>query len=324
MTRSMTDLRTLRGFVSAVPTPFCRGRIDEDAFAAFCDWQIREGAAGLVVCGTTGEAPTLLDWELRRLVRLAVSVAAGRVPVIAGIGANSTERATYLAQALEAAFADGLLVVTPYYNRPPQEGLLAHFTKVHHAARVPIILYDVPARTGCQLAVETVARLAELPRVVGIKDASGDVARARRLRACLGDGFRMYSGDDATVLDFLAAAGDGCVSVLSNVAPAMCARLQALWDADCPEEARAAFRLLLPLARALARESNPIPVKHALSLMGKMSDEVRLPLCRAAPETRALVAAALADHHGTTPRLPYDDPAIFRSDDLAVLFGAYV
>ena len=144
------------------------------------------------------------------------------------------------------------------------------------------------------------------------------------MRAWIGDEFRIYSGDDATALDLLAAGADGCVSVLSNVAPAACARLQTLWDTDRPEEARAALRLLQPLIRALARESNPIPVKHALSLMGKMSAEVRLPLCRAAAETRALVAAALADCHGTTPRLPADGPAIFQSDDMAVLFGAYV
>ena len=315
MTRAIPDLCRLRGFVPAVPTPFRDGRIDEDAFAALCDWQIREGAAGLVVCGTTGEAPTLLDWEQRRLVQLAVAVAAGRVPVIAGVGANATERASDLARAMEAAFADGLLIVTPYYNRPPQEGLLGHFTRIHHRVRVPIILYDVPARTGCQLAVETVAQLAQLPRIIGIKDASGDIARAAQLRAATGDGFRLYSGDDATALDFLAAGGDGCISVLANVAPAACARLQALWDEGRHAEARAAFRVLLPLARALSRESNPIPVKHALSLEGRMRDEVRLPLCPATPATRAVVAAALAERDGLARHLPFGDRPVF---------GAYV
>ena len=324
MIRAMTHLRALRGFVSAVPTPFRQGRIDEATFTAFCDWQICEGIAGLVVCGTTGESPTLLDWEQRRLVRLAVSVAAGRVPVIAGVAANATTRAVELARALEAEFADGLLVVTPYYNRPSQEGLLSHFTKVHDIVRIPIILYDVPARTGCQLATETLARLAKLPRVVGIKDASGDVSRARQLRAYVGDGFRLYSGDDATALGFLAAGGDGCISVLSNVAPAACTRLQAMWDEGRAEEARAAFRLLQPLVSALTLESDPIPVKHALSLMGKMSDEVRLPLCPASAATRADVAAALADRQAIAQHFTSAASVALVSDVPHGSFGAYL
>lgn len=316
MTNLMKDLRALRGFVSAVPTPFRRGGIDEDAFTAFCDWQIREGVAGLVVGGTTGEAPTLLDWEQRRLVGLAAAVAAGRVPVIAGVGANATARAADLAQALEAEGADGLLVVTPYYNRPPQEGLVAHFTKVHHADRLPVILYDVPARTGCQLAVATVARLARLPRVVGIKDASADLARPGQLRQAAGDLFRLYSGDDATALDYLAAGGDGCISVLSNVAPAECARVQATWQAGRWDEARATYHALQPLIQALSRESNPILLKHALSLLDWMGDEVRLPLCTAGAGTRAAVAAAPAEREDlATPGL---------TEEAAAVFGAYL
>ena len=197
--------------------------------------------------------------------------------------------------------ADGLLVVTPYYNRPPQEGLVGHFTRVHHAVRLPIILPDVPARTGCQLAVATVARLARLPRVVGIKDAIADLSRPGQLREAAGDLFRLYSGDDATALDFLAAGGDGCISVLSNVVPSDCARLHTLWREGRRDEARAAYRALQPLVQALSRG---------------MSDEVRPPLCTARAETRVTLAATLAQRRGlAAPSLP---------EDAAAAFGAYL
>ena len=215
------DLRSLTGYVSALPTPFRNGgdSIDEEAFSAFCDWQITQGISALVVCGTTGEAPTLSAEEQRRLVRLAVEASAGRVPVIAGAGSNATAHAAALARTAEAVGADGVLAVVPYYNKPSQEGLYRHFRTLAEAVGIPVILYDVPARTGCALANDTVARLAELPGIVGLKDATGDLARPVHLRRLLGSGFRLFTGEDATVPGYFAQGGDGCISVTSNVAP---------------------------------------------------------------------------------------------------------
>ena len=232
------DLSALGGYISALPTPFDNQRVDEDAFAKFCDWQIKQGIWGLVVNGTTGEAPTLSLDEQERLVRIAVEASHGQVPVIAGAGSNATAHVIAIAQRAERAGADGLLVVTPYYNKPPQEGLFRHFRAVHDATGLPILLYDVPARTGCQLQLETICRLAELPRIIGLKDATGDLTRPVALRRVLGDGFRMLSGDDATALDYLGLGGDGCISVTSNVVPKLCNRLFLACFCGEPEEAR--------------------------------------------------------------------------------------
>ncbi len=287
------SVEALSGYATALPTPFRDGTIDEVAFRAFCDWQISHGIAALVVNGTTGEAPTLSLAEQRRLIRIAVETAGARVPVIAGAGANATEHAVLLAQQSEAAGASGLLAVTPYYNRPPQEGLFQHFRAMHEATSLPILLYDVPARTGCTLAVDTVLRLAELPRIVGIKDATGELSRVRRWREALGDRFRLLSGDDATALDFFRAGGHGCISVLANVAPSQAVALYDAWRRGS-QSAKVCARALLPLTAALFAESNPIPVKCALEAMGWMRADVRLPLWQAAPATRANVIAALA------------------------------
>jgi len=291
--RAFAGIDTLSGYISALPTPFKDGDIDEEAFADLCAWQIEQGIAGLVVNGTTGEAPTLEHDEQARLVRIALEVADGRVPVIAGAGANATRHAAGLAGLAEAAGADALLVVTPYYNRPSQEGLFHHFKAVHDATRLPIILYDVPSRTACTLAPETVRRLAALPRIAGLKDATGDMERPARLRSQLGPSFRLMSGDDATALDFMTRGGDGCISVVSNVVPRLCMRLHAARARGDDGVARIIARGLEPLTRALFVESNPVPVKYALSLMHRMSDEVRLPLWPAAPATRVAVAAAM-------------------------------
>ena len=286
---------TLCGYATAVPTPFRGDHIDENAFEAFCDWQIKQGIAALVVNGTTGEAPTLSLSEQQRLVRVAVATAAGRVPVIAGAGSNSTAHAVEIARQAEAAGADGLLAVTPYYNRPSQKGLLLHFRAIHAATSLPILLYDVPSRTGCSLAIETVLRLADMPRIAGLKDATGDLARARRLCALLDYRFRLFSGDDATALDFMAAGGHGCISVLSNVAPALTVRLYDHWRRGAAGEARAIAEAVAPLVAALFAESNPVPVKQALEALGWMSADVRLPLCAASSATRRQVTAALTD-----------------------------
>jgi len=288
------DLATLCGYASALPTPFAGERIADDAFQAFCDWQIDQGISALVVNGTTGEAPTLLPEEQDRMVRLALDVARGRVPVIAGAGSNATSHAIELAQRAQRAGADGLLVVTPYYNKPSQEGLYRHFRAIHDATDLPILLYDVPARTACGLSIDTIRRLAELARVIGLKDATGDLIRPALLRRAMGERFRLLSGDDATALDFLGLGGNGCISVLSNVVPKACHRLFLACACSEQVEARLIERNLRPLAAALFLESNPVPLKWALSLLGRMSPDLRLPLCEPAEATRIAVRKALA------------------------------
>jgi 4-hydroxy-tetrahydrodipicolinate synthase len=285
---------TLSGYVSALPTPFVGHGLDEAAFAEFCEWQIGQGISGLVVNGTTGVAPTLRTDEQFRLLRIAVEAAGGRVPVIAGAGSNATSHAVELAQLAETAGADGLLVVTPYYNRPGQEGLFQHFRAVHEATELPILLYDVPTRTACTLGLETIERLAHLPRIVGLKDATGDLRRPTQLRRRLGARFRLMSGDDATAFNYIALGGDGCISVVSNVVPKLCALLHVGWRRGDHFEVQHLVRQLEPLTKALFAESNPVPVKYALSLMGHMRDDVRLPLCSASLPTRSHVARAMS------------------------------
>jgi 4-hydroxy-tetrahydrodipicolinate synthase len=268
----------LLGYAPALPTPFDdEGRIDAPAFARLCDLQIAHGATALVVCGTTGEAPTLLRQEHLELIRIAVGQSRGQIPVIAGAGANATAHAIDLARDAEAAGADAILSVVPYYNRPTQEGIYCHFRAIAEAIGLPVILYDVPSRTACGLADETVARLAELPHVIGLKDAAGDMARPARLRSLLGTDFRLLCGDDALALAYMAQGGDGCISVTSNVAPGLCRNMF----------------LAEPLTRALFRESNPVPAKYALALLGLMSPAVRLPLVELSPHFRTEIGEVL-------------------------------
>jgi 4-hydroxy-tetrahydrodipicolinate synthase len=253
---AFTKESSLGGYLAAVPTPFAAdGAVDEEALAAFCDWQIGQHISGLVVCGTTGEAPTLSAEEQRRVVHVAVEAASGRVPVIAGAGANDTAHAVTLAREAEKAGARGILAVTPYYNRPTQEGLYRHFCAIADSVGLPVILYDVPARTGCRLGLETIMRLAELPTVMGLKDAAGDLAQPLHLRRHLGNGFRLLSGDDATALGYIAQGGDGCISVTSNVAPKLCARLHAAYTGGDVAEARAIAVVLDKLTAALFLEA---------------------------------------------------------------------
>jgi 4-hydroxy-tetrahydrodipicolinate synthase len=293
----MTDrwrLSGLTGYAPALPTPFDEnGEIDVAALERFCDRQITAGANALVVCGTTGEAPNLSRQEHDRIVRIAVNAARGKMPVIAGAGSNSTGQAIELSRDAEAAGADAVLSVVPYYNKPTQSGMYAHFRAVAEATGLPIILYDVPSRTVCGLADDTIARLAELPQFVGLKDASGDVTRPLRLRSLLGREFRLISGDDATALAFFAQGGDGCISVTSNVAPGLC---RAIYLACKQGQLGQAQRLATAAARltaALFRESNPAPVKYALSLMRLMSPRVRLPLVELSSESKAEIEAVL-------------------------------
>ena len=292
-------ITTLAGYVTAVPAPFRGDRIDEPSFSAFCGWQLDHGVSGLVVNGTTGEAPNLGLQEQTRLIRLAREVA-GSAPVIAGAGSNSTAHAIEIARAAEAAGATALLAVTPYYVKPSQEGLFLHFRALHDATELPILLYDVPSRTGCSLGIDTIRRLAELPRIRGLKDATGDLERPASLRRRLGSDFRLFSGDDATAFDFMRLGGDGCISVVSNIVPKLCCAVHLALKRGSVAEARVRARALAPLATALFLEGNPVPVKYALRLMGRMSDEVRLPLCPPAPKTRATIAALLAEY-GLTP-----------------------
>jgi 4-hydroxy-tetrahydrodipicolinate synthase len=285
----------LSGYAPALPTPFNDdGAIDRAAFERFCDRQISEGATALVVCGTTGEAPTLSPAEDGALIRIAVGVARGRVPVIAGAGSNSTAHAIELTRDAEAAGADAILSVVPYYNKPIQRGLYAHFHAIAQSTGLPIILYDVPSRTACGLADETVARLAEMPQIIGLKDATGDVTRPPRLRSLVGPEFRLLTGDDATALAFFAQGGNGCISVTSNIAPGLC---RSMFLACRQGQITSAQRWAVPVAKltaALFRETSPAPLKYALSLLGLMSPKVRLPLVEVTDQTKADVAAVMA------------------------------
>jgi 4-hydroxy-tetrahydrodipicolinate synthase len=284
----------LSGYAPALPTPFDEDdRIDSDAFERLCDLQIRSGAPALVVCGTTGEAPNLNLRERNKLIEIAVDVAHGRVPVIAGAGSNATEEAIELTKDAEARGADAILSVVPYYNRPTQAGLHAHFRAIAALTGLPVILYDVPSRSGCALADETIARLAELPHIAGLKDASGDAARPSRLRPLVGPDFRLFSGDDATALGFLANGGNGCISVTSNLAPALCRNIFLAWGQMQSVRALRLARIADQLTAALILESNPAPLKYALSLFGIMSARVRLPLVELSESTKEQIRDTL-------------------------------
>jgi 4-hydroxy-tetrahydrodipicolinate synthase len=285
----------LSGYAPALPTPFDdEGNVDGAAFERLCDLQIREGATALVVCGTTGEAPTLTDAEHDALVRMAVGVAQGRVPVIAGAGSNSTSHAIELAREAQAASADAVLSVVPYYNKPMQAGIYAHFRAIADAIGLPIILYDVPSRTVCGLADDTVARLAESPKFIGLKDATGDVTRALRLRSRLGPEFRVLSGDDATASAFIGQGGNGCISVTSNVAPGLCRAMYLAVRQGQSSRAQHLAAVVARLTAVLFCESNPVPLKYALSAMKMMLPAVRLPLVELKNESKAEVDAVLA------------------------------
>lgn len=282
-----------KGSLVALITPFRDGKVDADGFQSFVEWQIAEGTHGLVPVGTTGESPTLSHDEHRRVVELCVEAARGRVPVVAGTGSNSTAEAIELTAHAKAAGADAALVVTPYYNKPTQEGLYQHYKAIHDAVDLPIIIYNIPGRCVVDMTVETMARLAELPKIVGVKDATNDLARPLRTRTEIGPDFCQLSGEDATVTGFLAQGGHGCISVTGNVAPRLCAKMHEAWQAgDVATMAEIRDRLM-PLHQALFCETSPAPVKYAASLLGKARDEVRLPLVPATAVARDRVAKAM-------------------------------
>jgi 4-hydroxy-tetrahydrodipicolinate synthase len=286
----------LSGYAPALPTPFDPdGYIDAAAFESLCDRQIRHGATALVVCGTTGEAPNLTRAEHDVIIRMAVNVAHRRVPVIAGAGSNATARAVELAKTAELAGADAVLSVVPYYNKPTQAGLEAHFRAIADTLGISMLLYDVPSRTGCGLSDVTVARLAEHPNIVGLKDATGDVTRPLRLRSLLGPDFRLLSGDDATALSFLAQGGNGCISVTSNFAPGLCRALYLAVRQGQLAQAQRLGQVVAKLTAALFREGNPAGIKYALATMQIMSPRLRLPLVELTSESKAAIDAVLAD-----------------------------
>jgi 4-hydroxy-tetrahydrodipicolinate synthase len=267
-----------KGSYTALITPFKDGRVDEDAFCRFVEWQIAEGTHGLVPVGTTGESPTLDHDEHKRVVELCIRTARGRVPVIAGTGSNSTAEAVELSRHAEQAGADGLLVVTPYYNKPTQEGLYQHFKAVNDAVGIPIIIYNIPPRSVVDMSVQTMTRLFELPNIAGVKDATANLARVSQQRLAMGPEFCQLSGEDATALAFMAHGGHGCISVASNVAPRLCAEFQ---NACLAGDFRKALTLqdrLMPLHDVLFCETNPGPVKYAASRLGLCTEEMRLPM----------------------------------------------
>jgi 4-hydroxy-tetrahydrodipicolinate synthase len=284
-----------RGVLPALVTPFRDGAVDEEAFIRLVERQIAGGVHGLVPVGTTGETSTLSHDEHRRVVELCVQTARGRVPVVAGAGSNSTDEAIELARHAKTVGADAALVVTPYYNRPNQEGLYAHYAAINEAVQLPVLVYNVPTRTSVDIANETLARLAKLPNIVGIKDATGDLPRASLQRLMCGDDWVMLSGDDPSALGYMAHGGHGCISVTSNVAPEQTsafynAVLAGDWAAALEHQDR-----LIRLHKALFSDASPAPTKFALAHLGLSTDEVRLPLTPASEASRAQVLEALRE-----------------------------
>jgi len=282
-----------KGSFVALITPFANGSVDEDAFQSFVDWQIKQGTHGLVPCGTTGESPTLSHAEHERVVDMCIEVAKGRVPVVAGAGSNATEEAISLTRHAKAAGADAVLQVMPYYNKPNQEGLYQHFKAIHDAVEIPILIYNIPPRSIVDMSVETMARLAALPNIVGVKDATGDAIRPIETRIACGPDFCQMSGEDPAVIALLAQGGHGCISVTANVAPRQCADMHESWMGGDHDAALAMQERLMPLHRALFVEPSPGPVKFAASLLGLCGENVRLPLVAPTPATRERVEGAM-------------------------------
>lgn len=282
-----------KGSYVALITPFRDGAVDEAAFVKLVEWQIEQGTHGLVPCGTTGESPTLSHDEHKRVVELCVKTAKGRVPVIAGAGSNNTVEAIELTRFAKKVGADAVLSVTGYYNKPSQEGIYAHFKAVNDAVDIPIILYNIPGRTIVDISLETMTRLFELKNVVGVKDATANLARVSLQRQEMGPEFCQLSGEDATALGFNAHGGVGCISVTANVAPALCSAFQ---EATLNGDYRKALEIqdrLMPLHHALFVDPNPAPVKYAANLLGLCANELRLPLVPASAAAEQKVLGAM-------------------------------
>lgn len=282
------------GTYTALVTPFTDGQIDTEALRRLIQAQIKGGVDGIVPVGTTGESPTLSYEEHVEVIKLSVKFAAGKVKVLAGTGANSTSEAVYLTEAAEKAGADGSLQVAPYYNKPTQEGLFQHFMEISNATKLPIVLYSIPGRCGIEIGVETVRRLAAVtPKIVGIKEAGGNADRVSQLRAALGKKFTILSGDDSLTLPFMSVGAKGVISVASNVFPKQVAQMVNAFLAGQPDKALKLHEAYYPMFKDLFIESNPVPVKAALAMLGRMSDEVRLPLTRLSTKNREILAATM-------------------------------
>jgi 4-hydroxy-tetrahydrodipicolinate synthase len=283
-----------QGSITALITPFKNGEVDAKAFQRLVEWQIDQGTHGLVPVGTTGESPTLTHEEHKQVIELCIEAASGRVPVIAGTGSNSTSEAIALTRFAKKAGADGALVVTPYYNKPTQEGLYLHYKAINDAVDIPILIYNIPGRSIVDMSVDTMARLFKLPNIAGVKDATANMSRVSQQRAAMGTEFVQLSGEDATALGFNAHGGQGCISVTANIAPALCSEFQLACLGSNFKRALEIQDRLMPLHDALFVESNPGPVKYAAEKLGLCSGETRLPLAPLAAASKAKVDAALA------------------------------
>ena len=289
----MTAKTSFRGSFTALVTPFKNGSVNEKAFRDLVDWQIAEGTNGLVPVGTTGESPTLSHDEHKKVVSWCVTQAGGRVPVVAGAGSNSTAEAIDFSRHAEEAGASAVLIVTPYYNKPTQEGLYQHYKAINDAIGIPIIIYNIPARSVIDMSVDTMKRLFELKNIAGVKDATANVVRVSQQRAAMGPEFNQLSGEDASAIGFMAHGGHGCISVTSNVAPRLCSEFQ---SACLKGDYATALKLqdkLMPLHTNLFCETNPAPAKYALSLLGKCGETVRLPLVMLSEKSKQLVRDAM-------------------------------
>jgi 4-hydroxy-tetrahydrodipicolinate synthase len=282
-----------RGSYTALVTPFKDGALDEAGFRALVSWQIAEGSNGLVPVGTTGESPTLSHEEHYKVVEWCIDEAKGRVPVIAGAGSNSTKEAVALAKHAEKAGADAVLVVTPYYNKPTQEGMYQHFKAVNDAIGIPIIIYNIPPRSVVDMSVDTMARLYELKNIAGVKDATADLARVSKQRHAMGPDFIQMSGEDMTALAYMAAGGHGCISVTANVAPKLCAELMSLVLKGDYAGALKVQDRLTPLHDTIFKEPGLAGAKHGLALLGRIKEEVRLPLMTVTPPTGKVIRDAM-------------------------------
>ena len=285
------------GSYTALVTPFRNGEVDEAAFRKLVDWQITEGTHGLVPVGTTGESPTLSHDEHKRVVEACIKEAKGRVPVIADAGSNNTIEAVDFARHAEKAGADAVLVVTPYYNKPGQEGLYQHFKAINDAIGIPIIIYNIPPRSVIDMSVDTMKRLYELKNIAGVKDATANLARVSSQREAMGPDFIQLSGEDATALGFMAHGGHGCISVSSNIMPKLCAQVQEACKAGDYAKAASLHETMVPLHSVLFCETSPAPVKFALSLMKKCTNELRLPLVEPHADNKNHITQVLKKLH---------------------------
>lgn len=281
------------GSIPALVTPFSHGAIDKKALKDLVEWHIAQGSSGITAVGTTGETPTLTHEEHREVIQICVETAAGRIPIIAGAGSNATAESVGLVQFAQEVGATAALVVTPYYNKPTQRGMVAHFTELHNCSDIPIIIYNIPGRSIVDMAPETMGELAKLDRVIGVKDATGDITRVSAQRATCGHDFVQLSGEDASALGFNAHGGVGCISVTANVAPALCAEFQAATLSGNYDRALELQDLLMPLHSAIFREPGVAGAKYGLSLLGRCTAEVRLPLTGLLDSTKSEIKSAM-------------------------------